>query len=178
MQAVFLYGPPGVGKLSVGRALAAVTGYKLFHNHLTIDLVSAIFERGTERWSHLVYHLWRDVLTAAMSERVDLIITDVFAHTPTMVAYWMSMLDLVRSEGATVVLVQLTCSRDVLLQRVQSAERAQYGKLTDAAILATMLERYDYFAMLPCEPHLRCDTTLVPPEAVAAQIASHYALPH
>ncbi len=35
MQLVFLYGPPGVGKLTVGNALSALTGYKLFHNHLT-----------------------------------------------------------------------------------------------------------------------------------------------
>ena len=39
MKLVILYGPPGVGKLTVGRELAARTGFKLFHNHLTVDLV-------------------------------------------------------------------------------------------------------------------------------------------
>jgi len=35
MKLVFIYGPPAVGKLTVANALAKVTGFKVFHNHLT-----------------------------------------------------------------------------------------------------------------------------------------------
>ncbi len=38
MQLVYLYGPPGVGKLTVARELVALTGFKLFHNHLAVNL--------------------------------------------------------------------------------------------------------------------------------------------
>ena len=47
MRLVFLYGPPAVGKLTVAKALARLTGYKVFHNHLTIDLVASILDWGT-----------------------------------------------------------------------------------------------------------------------------------
>ena len=47
MKLVFLYGPPGVGKLTVGKELSAMTGYPLFHNHLVFDLVAALFEPFT-----------------------------------------------------------------------------------------------------------------------------------
>jgi replication-associated recombination protein RarA len=49
MNLIFLYGPPGVGKLTVAQELAGMTGYKLFHNHLTVDLVYAVFDFGTSR---------------------------------------------------------------------------------------------------------------------------------
>lgn len=47
MTLVILYGPPAVGKLTVGIELAKLTGYKLFHNHLTTDTVRSLFPRGT-----------------------------------------------------------------------------------------------------------------------------------
>ena len=48
MKLIFLHGLPGVGKLTVARQLAALTGFKLFHNHLTVDLVTSVFEFGSE----------------------------------------------------------------------------------------------------------------------------------
>ncbi len=50
MQLVFLYGPPGVGKYTIGLELAARTGFRLLHNHLTVNLVSAVFERDSDVW--------------------------------------------------------------------------------------------------------------------------------
>ena len=44
---VFIYGPPAVGKMTVGMELAKQTGLKLFHNHQTIDLLTPFFKFGT-----------------------------------------------------------------------------------------------------------------------------------
>ncbi len=49
MKLVFIYGPPASGKLTVARELAALTGYKLFHNHLVVEaLRGAVAEAGGE----------------------------------------------------------------------------------------------------------------------------------
>ena len=48
MNLVFIYGPPGVGKLSVARELARATGYKLFDNHVSIACAESVFEFGTK----------------------------------------------------------------------------------------------------------------------------------
>jgi hypothetical protein len=51
---VFIVGPPAVGKMTVGYALAARTGLRLFHNHHTIDLVLRFFPYGTPAFGRLV----------------------------------------------------------------------------------------------------------------------------
>ena len=43
MKLVIIVGPQAVGKMTVGEELAKETGLKLFHNHMTIDLVLQFF---------------------------------------------------------------------------------------------------------------------------------------
>jgi 2-phosphoglycerate kinase len=51
---VFIVGPPAVGKMTVGFALAERTGLRLFHNHQTIELALNFFEFGTPPFGRLV----------------------------------------------------------------------------------------------------------------------------
>ena len=44
MKFVMIIGPQAVGKMTVGQELARLTGLKLFHNHMTIELVRLIFD--------------------------------------------------------------------------------------------------------------------------------------
>ena len=43
MKFVIIVGPHAVGKMTVGQELEKITGLKLFHNHMTIELVSPFF---------------------------------------------------------------------------------------------------------------------------------------
>jgi tRNA uridine 5-carbamoylmethylation protein Kti12 len=53
MQLIFLHGLPGVGKLTVARELAKLTGFNVFHNHLAVDLVESIFAFGSQPFVEL-----------------------------------------------------------------------------------------------------------------------------
>ena len=46
MFVVFLYGPPASGKHTIGKRLSALLNIPLFHNHLTVDLATTLFEFG------------------------------------------------------------------------------------------------------------------------------------
>lgn len=48
---MILFGPPAVGKAAIANELCKLTGYKLFHNHMTADPVLAVlgFENGSYR---------------------------------------------------------------------------------------------------------------------------------
>lgn len=41
---IMICGPQAVGKMTVGQELAKLTDYKLFYNHMTIEMVRLIFD--------------------------------------------------------------------------------------------------------------------------------------
>lgn len=43
---IFLYGPPAVGKLTVANLVSERTGFRVLHNHLTIDAITPVFAFG------------------------------------------------------------------------------------------------------------------------------------
>jgi hypothetical protein len=174
MRLVFLYGPPGVGKLSVGSELAALTGFKLFHNHLTVDLVWSIFPRGSAPWFRLLRQIRRDVFTEATREGFDLVFTGVARATPEYEDVVRTMFEPVWHGGGTLVFVQLACAREELLKRVQNECRRARNKLTDPQRL---VDEYDLDVTLPFERHLRVDSTRLSPAETAAHIVAHFDLP-
>ncbi|MFS0782607.1 AAA family ATPase [Bacillus sp. 1P06AnD] len=54
MKFILIFGPQAVGKMTVGQELAELTGLKLFHNHMTIDIVSEFFDYSTKEGKRLV----------------------------------------------------------------------------------------------------------------------------
>jgi hypothetical protein len=59
-------GPPAVGKMTVGLEVAKLTGFRVFHNHLTIDPVLRFFAFGTPPFDRLV-GAWRQQLLAEVA---------------------------------------------------------------------------------------------------------------
>jgi hypothetical protein len=176
MRVVFLYGPPGVGKLTVGAAISELTGIQLVHNHLSVNLVSAVFPFQSAPWRRLLRQIRRDVLTEAATQDLDLVLTGNYAGDPVGEEGWRLILEPVFARGGKVLSVQLTCDRDVLNTRVQNESRREHAKLMDPVVLSTIAGRFDLFASLPFEPVLKLDTTSLSPPEAAVRIAKHYDL--
>ena len=51
---IMIAGPQAVGKMTVGQELAKLTDFKLFHNHMTIDLVNNFFSYSTKEGQDMV----------------------------------------------------------------------------------------------------------------------------
>ena len=80
MHFVVIFGPPAVGKMTVGHELAQLTGFKLFHNHMTIDLVLNFFPFGHPQFGKLVGEFRRRIFEeVAASDLLGLIFTYVWA---------------------------------------------------------------------------------------------------
>ena len=96
---VFIYGPPGVGKLSVATELAALTGFKLLDNHVRFNFAQRLFDFGSERFWKLESRLSRLILEEALDAKVSLISTFI-APTPAVMAFLDPYLNLLQeSEG-------------------------------------------------------------------------------
>jgi hypothetical protein len=118
-------GPPAVGKMTVGRALADVTDFRLFHNHATIEPLLEVF--GS--WDHPAFSLLKDefrvrVLEEAARHGTDLILTFVWPVDDPADA------DVVRSyirpfvaAGQEVAFVELDADLGVRLERNRGQSR-------------------------------------------------------
>ena len=65
MHFVCVFGPPAVGKMTVGRAVADRSSYRLFHNHHTIELLLDVFDHGTPPFNRLNSEFRRRVVEEA-----------------------------------------------------------------------------------------------------------------
>ena len=128
MKLVFLHGAPAVGKLTVARELATRTGFRLFHNHLTVDLVSSLFSFGSEPFVLLREQIWLAAFAEAARNNVSLIFTFNPERT-VRERFVQDTLDVVSSAGGEVVFVELTCTEEELERRIEDASRKEFGKL-------------------------------------------------
>jgi hypothetical protein len=128
MKFILIFGPQAVGKMTVGQELARITDLKLFHNHMTIDLVSPFFDYGTNEGKRLVNLFRQEIFEAvAKSDSYGLIFTFVWAFD--MKEDWdyvKKVCQLFENEGAETYLLELEAEFDERLVRNKSPLRLEH----------------------------------------------------
>lgn len=132
MKLIFLHGLPGVGKLTVARELAKLTGFRIFHNHLAVDLVGALFEFGSRPFVELREKIWLEAFSRAAAENLNgLIFTFAFDRTVRR-GFIENTREIIESSGGEVLFVELRCSEEELERRIENPSRRSFGKLSSA----------------------------------------------
>ena len=78
-ELVLVFGPPAVGKMTVGRAMCARSDFRLFHNHHTIEPLLEIFGFGTPPFNTLNTEFRRRVIEEAAASGTRLVFTLVWS---------------------------------------------------------------------------------------------------
>jgi hypothetical protein len=169
MHLLFIYGPPAAGKLTIGRIVAERTGLRLFHNHLVVDAVAALFPFGSPEFIRLRELFWLEAIGAAVRSGQSLIFTfnpepTVSPDFPTHVA------EMVEEARGKTTFVALTLTNVEQEQRIDQAARAEFGKLRSIQLLRELRS-----SMAVCEaqmptPALVLDTTSISPGDAAKAI--------
>lgn len=170
MQLVFVYGPPAAGKYTVSKRLSDLTGLPLFHNHLVVDTVAAVFPFASASFVRLREQFWMDVFEAAVAEDRSLIFT-FQPEGSVSPGFAQGVVDLVRGAGGRVLLVHLKLSADGQMDRIANLDRATFGKLRDAGLLAQLQAEFEACERAMPAPDLVIDTAQMTPDAAAAAIA-------
>jgi len=180
---VVIVGPPAVGKMTVGRALSAQTGFPLFHNHIPIEAVLPVFEFGSPEFTRLVSGFREAVLgEVARSELGGLIYTIMFDFAdPRDIEFLGTLQARFAPPAWRVVVVELEADLEVRLERNASAERldAKPSKRDVDASRRRLLAAEETYQLnsggtFPYAEHLKLDNTTLTPEEAADRIAAHF----
>jgi hypothetical protein len=177
VKLIFIYGPPAAGKLTVAQELARLTGCKLFHNHLTVDLASAFFEFGTPAFGRYVEQLRFEGFEMAAREGVAGVIFTFCYALGSDDDFVQNVQAIVHKHGGEVCYVQLVCQRDELFRRVKAESRQKFGKIKDSDTLRHVMGQHELFKPIPFASNLSIDNTHLSAEEAAQHIADHYRLP-
>jgi hypothetical protein len=181
-----IFGPSAVGKMTVGRELSALTGYPLFHNHMSIEPVLDVFPWGSPSFVRLTSELRRRVIEEAVAaELTGLIFTYVWAlDDPADRRYVDWLTEPVRATGSRLDFVELYADQDTRLAREGTELRLEHKRskrdldatrqrLIDADGAHQLSTNGDF-----CYPDLlfRLDNSRLTPAQAARRIADHLGL--
>ena len=114
MSVVLIYGPAAAGKYTIGSKVSEELGVPLFHNHLTVDLVSALFDFGSNGFRELRGNIWRSAFQAAANEGKSFVFT--FHPEATVERSLIGELSgIVKKAEGSMLFVELECSTAVVL---------------------------------------------------------------
>lgn len=176
MKLIFLHGLPGVGKLTVARELAKLTGFRIFHNHLTVDLVESVFEFGSRPFIELREEVWLAVFSQAVAANLEgLIFTFAFDRSVRQ-SFIEDVRRVLESASGEILFVELSCSMEELERRIAQPSRRRFGKLNSVQQFRA-LKAAGAFANpgIPAD-RLVVDTTELSPSDAAGLIVSKLGL--
>lgn len=123
MRLLLIIGPPAVGKMTVGGEIAARSGFRLFHNHHTIEPLIEVFGYGTKPFELLNVEFRRRVIEEAARNGIDLIFTFVWGlRDPADTAY-VKELVAPYENGGEVLVLELAADLETRLDRNRSESR-------------------------------------------------------
>ena len=183
MHLVVVFGPPAVGKMTVGQEICARTGYRLFHNHLTIEPFLGIFEFGSPAFNRLSSEFRRRVVEEAVASGLPgLVFTFVWGlELVGERDFLQGYVDLVEAAGGSVSFVELFATLEERIVRNNTELRldAKRSKRDREFNDRNLLELEEYVLntepevrlpahdLLDRHPHLRIDNTHLSPAEVA-----------
>jgi hypothetical protein len=182
---VVIVGPPAVGKMTVGLALSAQTGFPLFHNHVAIEAVLPVFDFGSPEFNRLVSGFRQAILReVAQSDLPGLVYTIMFDFAnPREIEF----IEKLKAQFAPpiwrVVVAELEADLEARLERNASSERlaAKPSKRDVDASRTRLLAAEDKYQLnsrgtFPHAEHVKINNTDLTPEEAAARIVEHFGL--
>ena len=176
MRLIFIYGAPAVGKLTVAKELSKITGYKLFHNHLTLDLVETIFNSNEAGFWELVNKLRLKVFEITTRSKLKGLIFTYGDIASDNFSFVKKVIKIIEKNKGKIYIVYLFCNEKELFKRVTNSSRKKFEKTLEVKKLKQSLSKWDFHTTFPSKPTLQINNTSLSARRVAQKIKEHYKL--
>lgn len=126
MKLFIIFGPQAVGKMTVGGELAKRTGLKLFHNHMTIDLVLNFFDWKSPQFSlsdEFRQRIFEEVATSDLDGLIFTFVWNLEAEDDKQ--YIDNVCSIFKKQNADIYFVELYAEVEERLVRNESEFRLQ-----------------------------------------------------
>jgi hypothetical protein len=119
VKLLIIFGPGAVGKMTVGHEIQKLTGLKLFHNHVTLDLVAQYFDWSDPKFKKLVSEFRTRIMEEVATSNIPgLIFTYVWALNMPEDKMEIDKYKLIfENENAEVIFVELYADQEKRIQR-------------------------------------------------------------
>jgi hypothetical protein len=145
MKIVYLYWPPAVWKLTTAKELSKRTNYKIFHNHLSHDLVSSVI--NYEENKDIFFPIIKDLNLFFLSKIPDtlewLIITNCYEGWKDD-NYINEIIKIFSNRNIKIYFIRLETWEETLLKRVENNDRKNTTKLKNRTKLKEILKTNNY----------------------------------
>lgn len=125
MKLVFILGDAAVGKMTVGQELMKLTGLRLFHNHMTIELVLEVFGIFHSKAIMRIREVIFEEFAASGGEGMIFTLMMAFDQQEDW-DYVEHVKDIFRPYGTDFYHVELVASQEVRLARNASENRLKH----------------------------------------------------
>ncbi|GAA1506604.1 AAA family ATPase [Terrabacter terrae] len=191
MHLLCIIGPPAVGKMTVGRAVCDLTGFRLFHNHMSIEPLLGVFDFDSPSFRRINTLIRREVIAEAVRADLPGLVFSFaidFDRTGER-ALLRELVAPVEAAGAPIDVVELYAPQTVRLSREGGDDRMDHKRSKrDVDWARAHVVELDTRARLTSDPagdgdllaghrHLRLDNAHDDARATAERIITEIGLP-
>lgn len=176
MHLVFLHGPAAAGKYTIGRELATITGFELYHNHLVVDDVLKEHAFGTPGFVAERDRRWRTYFLEAAGEANRRLIFTFNPENSVPQDFIDWMFFELPQQGVVLRSVAVTLSEAAVEARLASEQRRQFRKLADLNLYRQLREAGAFKTPVIPRDDLVIDSERHTPTESARLIAAHFHL--
>lgn len=181
MKLVMIFGDAAVGKMTVGQELMKMTDLRLFHNHMTIEMVIDVFGY----YDSMVVNKLREVVfeSYAESQNEGLIFTYMWAFDQQSDwDYVNHVSEIFKKQGAEIYYVELIAPLEIRLARNTTENRLKHKpskRDIEASNQRVMHASTNYRIVsrdgeIPFENYIKIDNSYLSPKQCAKMIAKRF----
>ena len=186
MKFILICGGAATGKMTIGQALAKKTDFKLFYNHMSLELVNAFFDFGTPNFRNLDKKIRFSIFKEIANSDIDgLIFTMVWAFDDKKdEEYVDEIIKIFEKRNPQVHIVELQTDLEERLRRNRTENRLKHKpSKRNLDFSEKMLLHHNEELRLnslegefPDKNIFKIDNTNLSPDEVAEKIINHFEL--
>ena len=187
MKLLFIFGSLAVGKMTTGQELTKITDLRLFHNHMSIDLVAEIFGKSKSISNWDIVCKLRELIFEefAKSDNYGLIFTYSMGFNKQ--SEWDNVnhiSDIFKRKNAEIYYVELVAPQEIRLKRNETENRLKH-KPSKRNIEHSKQNLIDWDIKYRCvsndgevtfDNYMKIDNSNQPPDIVAKMIKERFLL--